>query len=611
MKYSLSFLTRLRTAKRNGSHNINKAQQPAEVLVYKTQANTRVPSKSQLMYLQKLFSKTERFLFLFCILTILVATLLLGARWYLRSTEIVSAVGGTYTEGMVGAPQYINPVLSSLSDVDADIATLIFPGLFKINDQQQLQPELITNYVVSEDQLTYTFFLRSDVKWHDGERLTADDVLYTIGLIQDPVVQSPLHSSLTEVTAEKIDDYSFSLQLSETFAPFLSSLTFGILPQHIWFAIPAQNIRFTGSNLQPIGAGPFKFASLTKDKSGNIKSFRLIRNDEYYDQKPYINELNFIFYRDIQTAVDALENKKIEGLSFIPKEVKAKIHKERSSILFHSLHLPQYTALFFNQKKSQILRDKAVREAITTAIDKESIVRDILSGEGEPIYTPILPGYVGHNPEVNKHEFDIEKSKQLLQDAGWKYPEGQENTPDHIIPREKDGIKCELNVATADLPEYTETLALLQKNWQTIGIQLNVNTYSTEEIQTKVLKTRDYEALLFGEIIGSDPDPYAFWHSSQQEYPGLALAIFRDKEVDNLLTEARKTNNNDDRRLKYLHFQNNLANELPAAFLYNPLYTYAVHKKVHGINDQQYITVPSDRFSDITQWYIKTKRKFK
>lgn len=587
----------------------------AETLVYTTRAQKPFPTIAQWRYFSQLLSRFERILLQVCVLLIVVSAIAASWRAYDRATVVVPQTGGTYTEGLVGSPRYINPVLAPLSDVDSDLSALLYPGLFKHNDQQQLQPDLITNYVISEDQLTYTFYLRSDVKWHDGEQLNSDDVLFTIGVIQDPLAQSPLRSSFDGVTATKIDDFSFSLKLKEPFAPFLTSLTFGILPQHIWFSIPTQNITLTGLNLQPVGAGPFQFESLTKDQAGNIKSFKMVRNDDYYGQKPYIDEMNFLFYPDISTATEALQDKKIEGLAFLPQESKQMVTDKNEDVIFHSMRIPQYTAVFFNQKKSEVLRDKSVRIALATAVDRDAIIQEALGGLGEAIYTPILPGYVGHNAEIDKHPFDIEKSKKILDDAGWKFPatipdENGDGQPD-AVPREKNGVKLEFSVSTVELPEYQTTMAILQKKWGEIGVKVNINTYSAEDIQNIVIKNRDYDALLFGEIIGSDPDPYAFWHSSQQEHPGLALAIFRDKDIDGLLTGGRKTSNEEERRLLYFNFQNNLANELPTIFLYNPLYSYAQHKKVKGIPEQQYIVVPADRFSGVTNWYIKTDRTSK
>jgi len=589
-------------------------QKESAPVVFRATAHRRVPNAAQMRYFTRLLGQRERLAFFLAIFVLIIGGGILGGRWYYRATEVVPVRGGSYTEGIVGLPQYINPILAPLSDVDSDIAKLIFSTLFKYDDTQQLQSDLVTNYVLSDDQLTYTFFLRSNVVWQDGEKLTANDVLFTIAAIQDPQYQSPLLSSLQGVEATKLDDFSFSLKLPEQYAPFLTTLTFGILPEHLWYNVPPQNIALAELNIKPIGSGQFRFDSLTKDKSGTIKSFKVVRNNTYYGDKPYLNDVTFVFYPDTTTALQALEGKKIEGLSFIPVDAKEAVAKKNRDIRFDALRIPQYTALFFNQKQSSVLTSQKVRIALATAIDRSSLISAVLNGQGEAIYTPILPGYLGHNPAVDTHPFSLDEAIGFLEEDGWNYPEGvsadQEVTADSpFIPREKNGKKLEFTIATVDVPEYTDVLAELQSNWQKIGVRIQTDIRGPEDIQQLVIKKRDYDAILFGEIVGSDPDPYGFWHSSQQDYPGLGLAIFRDREVDRLLEDARKTSNVDDRRLMYLHFQNNLATDLPAIFLYNSFYTYGIHKKIQGVNAQQYITVPADRFSGIAHWYVHTKRQ--
>lgn len=560
----------------------------------------RIPTWQQFKYLPQLWSKKEKTLAQICLALCLGGLIFILGAFYFLNTTAKPVSGGEYIEGLVGTPEYINPILAQANDVDLDLSRLIFSSLFVYNSQQELVPDLCTNYTLSEDQKTYTFFLRSDITWHDGEKLSADDVIFTIQAIQDKAYKSPLRSSLSGIAVKKLDDYSFSLVLNEPYAPFISSLTFGILPQHRWYDLPPQNINLSEDNLKPIGSGMYKFTSLVKNKDGTLKSYQLIRNENYYGIKPYIEKLNFVFYADTFSAVEAAQNGKIDGLSFVPTESKQSLIDKNKDLKYYSLRLPQYTAIFFNQKHSDILAKDEVRQALIYGVDRERIIQDVLQGDGEVIYTPILPGYVGYNPEVEKYAFDIERGKQILEEAGWKMPEGE-------TYRYKDDKLLEFTISTVEQTEYLQTLDILRENWAAMGIKVNINTYSVEDIQNQVIKPRAYEALLFGEIVGNDPDPYPFWHSSQMTSPGLALAIFYQKDVDNLIETARKTTDPEQRRLKYLNFQNILASELPAIFLFNPKYIYAVNKKIQGINSQ-YISMPSDRFAGIENWYIKTKR---
>lgn len=566
-------------------------------------ARRKLPSLSQVRYINDVLNFRERVTVAGSLLVFFGAIIFLGVYHYLATTVEQPAVGGDYTEALVGQPQYINPILAQTNDVDLDLARLLFSGLFRRTANQQLEPDLVTDYEISEDQLTYTFYLRRDVHWHDGEIFTADDVIFTIRAIQDPNYQSPLEPSLRGVVATKVDEYTLTVTLQEPFAPFLSSLTFGILPEHIWFdayRVSLQNITLSEYNIKPIGSGPFMFDALTKDSSGILKSYKIMRFTDYYDQPPYLDGITFQFYPDLASASQALQQKQVDGLAFITPEQKTELQSKYKSLQFYSLQLPQYTAIFFNQEHSDVLSRDEVRQALVWGVDRQRIIEEVLQGQGEPIYTPILPGYLGYNPEVETYGFDIERGNQILEEAGWTFAPGAEY-------RTRDDEVLEFSIATINQAEFQKTLEILGGNWTKMGIKVNMNIYEANDIQDQIIKPRDYEALLFGEIIGSDPDPYAFWHSTQMEHPGLALVVFYQKNIDDLLETARKTSDEEQRRLKYFHFQNILAEELPTIFLYNPYYTYAVAADLRGV-DSQYISTPADRFANVAQWHVKTKR---
>lgn len=562
-----------------------------------------LPTLAQLRYINNILTSRERIVVMVCWIVVVVAALFLGVYRYIDTTTVVAASGGTYREAIVGYPQYINPLLAQTNDVDMDLTRLLFSGLFRRTKEQRLEPDLITDYEISEDQLTYTFYLRRDTVWHDEQPLTANDVIFTIQAIQDPNWQSPLEPSMRSVEVSKIDEYTFTLKLQEPFAPFLSSLTFGILPEHVWFdayKVSPQNITLSEYNIRPIGSGPFIFDSLVKDTNGILKSYHIRPFEKYYGAKPYLEEVSFFFFPDQASAVAAVEQHEADGTAFMTSEQTAILKSRARGLNYYRLQLPQYTAIFFNQEHSDILATDAVRQAIVYGVDRETIIQEALHGEGEGIYTPILPGYIGHNAEIEKYDFDLERGKQILEEAGFTVPEGGEF-------REKDGTLLEFSIATVNQEEFLKTLEVLKTNWTKMGIKVNINIYEPADIQEQIIKPRKYEALLFGEIMGSDPDPYAFWHSSQMEHPGLGLAVFYQKNIDDLLETARKTSDEEQRRLKYFHFQNILAEEIPAIFLYNPYYTYALSNDLKGIQSQ-YISQPSDRFADIQNWHIETDR---
>lgn len=516
------------------------------------------------------------------------------------------APGGNLTEATIGSPQYLNPLYAKTNDVDLDLTRLIFSGLVQRDANQEIKPDLAESYERSADEKTYTFRLRHDVRWHNGSSFSADDVIYTIQMIQDPAFRSPLVDTLAGVTAEKIDDFTVTLTLQEPFAPFLESLTFGILPAEQWSSITPGNARLTVLNIKPIGTGPYRISSksaFTKDGDGNIISYRLERNPDYYGDKALLDAVEFKFYTDFEQAAAALRDGKVDSMSFVPKTIAATLANNRQLQLY-TLHLPQYTALFFNQNHNELLKQSAVREALAYALDREKIISDGYRGQASVIDSPILPDYLGYNPEVKKRAYDTTQAAKLLDDAGWKYTDGEE------ARKNKDGKLLEITLTTVDDKENMSVAEQVRQMWEQMHVKVNLQVVPATQIAGETIKPRNYDVLLYGQIIGSDPDPYPFWHSSQNKAPGVNLAIFSNKLVDQLLVEARKTSDPEQRRLKYLHFQNLIADDVPAIFLYNPTYSYALATKIKGFT-QTRLTSPADRFADVTHWYSKEKREWK
>lgn len=563
-------------------------------------AKTRIPKIKQFKYIWHLLSKKEALIVKILLFFILINFVFLGTRFYFVHLNEYPRSGGEYIEGLVGQAQYINPILASTNEIDMDLSRLIFSGLLKYDKNQKFVPDLASSWTLSEDKKIYTFYLRKDIKWHDGKLFTADDVVFTIESIQDQEYKSPLWISFQGVEIEKVDNYQIRFILEEPFTPFLSLLTLGILPKHIWQEIEPSQANLAEANLKPIGTGPFSFKFLAKDKLGTIKSYHLERNKDYHGKKPYLKKIIFKFYQDFTEAVFALKNKKIQGISYLPEKLKQELTLTKH-LNYHSLHLPQYTAVFFNQKKAPVLEHKGVRLALSHAIDKVKIIKEVLGGEAKVIHGPLLPGGLGYNPELRKYPFDLERAKELLENAGW-------TLGDQKI-RQKGGQTLMLTITAVSQEESKKTAEIIKDSWEKIGVQVRLQIVAPGDIQREIIKPRNFQVLLYSIITGFDPDPYPFWHSSQIKSPGLNIADFSHSEADQVLEEARMITNEKARHEKYQHFQNILIEQIPAIFLYNPFYTYPQDKKIKGF-DLTRINLPSDRFANLGEWYVKTKRRF-
>ncbi len=539
-------------------------------------------------------------------------------------TQLEPRVGGQYREGLLGQPRYINPVIAQTNDTDRDLVRLVYSSLFEYDGQGNLVPDLIQDYTISEDGLVYTIEIRKNVLWHDNEPLTIDDIIFTIKTIQDPEYKSPLRVNWQGVETERIDDYTMSLVLKNVYAPFLHNLAVYILPKHLWAGISAANFPLAEYNLKPVGSGPYKFSKLNNDKEGKIESIELVRSQNFYLENPYplktdekiyppfIEKIVLKFYSSQPSLVQAYQNRKIDGLNLI-----SGLNREdlRNHLNFHEVNLPAYYAVFFNQTKSKALADETVRLALNYATNKQEIIDQVLNGKGEKVDAPLLPGWLGYNEEIKVYDFALEHANNILEAEGWIDDDQdgirektEENEDDEEDNEEK--ILLEINLLTTNWPELKKTAEILKEQWEKIGARVNLTIVEPNSIQQDFLRPRQYEALLFGEVLSADPDPFAFWHSSQKKDPGLNLSLYQNEKIDKLLEEARQTLDQTQRAAKYAEFQKLLIEDAPAVFLYTPLYFYPVSKNVKEISIEK-LPQPSYRFSQIENWYLETARIWK
>lgn len=640
----------------------------SDVKLLKQVKGKRFPGLRQLGHISKILSVKEKRIVLISFLFMMAGALLFGYGNFINQSKKVPAVGGKYTEAVKGSPQLINPIFATLNDVDVDLSRLIFSGLMKYDKDQKLVPDLAESYELSPDQKTYTFKLRKDVKWHNGTQFTSKDVAYTFDTIQDKSVGSPLFVSFVGITIEVIDDFTIKFQLAEPFTPFLSSLTVGIISESVWFDVSPDRIRLHKMNMEPIGTGSFMFKRLTKNESGYIHTYELERFADYFGDKPYISEFVFKFFGDYDGpdgSIQALRGQRVDGINFIPHDLRDRV--ERKHIDLHTLQLPQYTALFFNQQANIALKDSKIRVALENAIDKDRILRGAIKGEGQIVHSPILPGYPGYNPEINKAVYDTAAANTVL-DEKWPRITAEEykemrrqtllkevasfetasstemdlidvtvssttgvstttereslekqinekiaeeiNEAQIFYRKSKEGVVLEINLVTANTPEYHNAAELIAGLWQEVGVKTNIEYIDTKEFSRIALKDRKYDVLLYGVIVGSNPDQYPYWHSTQISYPGLNLSMYVNRNVDALLEKARVTTNADELVELYKKFQDLIISEHPAIYLYMPTYTYVTSNVVKGF-DVVRIFDPSDRFANVNEWYIKTKINWK
>ncbi|MBI5303037.1 MAG: peptide ABC transporter substrate-binding protein [Chloroflexi bacterium] len=526
-------------------------------------------------------------------LSVVLALLAFGANTIERPD-----VGGTYVEGIAGRPNAINPIFAQYNEVDRDLASLIFTGLTRADENGNLKPDLATKWSVAPNGLVYTFTLRSDAYWHDGERFTADDVLYTFRTLQDPGCRCPpdLMAFWRTVAISATDAATIRFQLTQPYAPFLDYTRMGILPAHLLKDVSPSELATQPFNRRPIGTGPFQVAELTANH------ILLDANPRYYDDpRPYLGRIQFKFYPDYETIFTGYTREDVEGIARVMPSYLGKARNQPNLTLYNA-RIGGYSFVLFNLSKAPF-QDKNVRQALLYATDRQHIVNDVLQGQGIVAASPIEPGSWANNSIINPYPFDLEKAKAILDAAGWRDP--GDGT------RAKDRVPLAFTLTTSDDPTRVAIANDLAKTWQTIGVKVAVQSVPAALLAPNVLRPRVFDAVLYEwRTLANDPDQYENWHETQipdashggQNYSGL-----KDRDISETLEAARRTSDQAKRAELYRKFQELFADRVPALLLYYPVYTYGVDARVHGVQLAPMLT-PSDRFRSVTQWYLKTKR---
>jgi ABC-type transport system substrate-binding protein len=641
----------------------------------------KFPSFNQWVQSFKAFNIFERILFIVCLILFVVSAVILITNFYNRNTIEVPSYGGSFTEGVIGQPKHLNPIYSSVSDVDRDLVELIYSSLMKYDNEGNVVKDLIEEFSFQDQGQSFYFKLRDDILWQDKEPLTIDDVVFTLNIIQDSEYLSPLRANWQGVTIEKISDTEAVFKLISPYTAFLENLvSLKIIPEHVWKDVPVQNFS-SDINLNlysPIGSGPYKVVKI--NENGSIHSITLKANKYYFEGMPYISEIIFNFYSDEEELENAIINRKVDSAHVVED-----IDKDH-----YSFSTPNYFGLFFNTT-SEILNNADIRQAFEMSINRDELLEVV---SGETIISPILPQFYNFKNVESDYNIDgaieilndndfvlendvmvkrlekaadyslmsdlelgdestqVEKLQECLAKDSEVYPDGtvsgyfgantkaavikfQEKYADQILtpnnlsngtgkvgaatrevlneicfPTNREETVLELTLKTTDYSILPDVAENIKNQFEKIGVKLNIETFSSSEIK-KIIRERDYEILLFGETLGSIPDPMPYWHSTQIFDPGLNLTFFENEEADELLEQIRTyaTADNVSRQTDLEEFQSIFLEENPAIILYSQNYNY-YNTKIQDIKINKLIT-PSSRFSNIEDWYIKTKKIWK
>lgn len=524
-----------------------------------------------------------------CSLGLLIVLSLLQVRslraYYMQS---IGQPGGTYTEGIIGSITTINPILAD-SGANADAARLVFSGLTRYTHEGKVEGDLAKSWIVSPDGRVYTFSLRPGVTWQDNQPFTSADVAFTIGLIQNPDTRSPMNSAWQGVEVATPDANTVVLTLPVRYDAFINSTPVGILPQHILQSTPAADLRVSDFNQAPIGTGPFALTDFDTENG----SVTLANNEHYFRGKPKLDAMVLKVYTSQDELQAAFRKHQVMGMARSANSTGTSYGRGAD---VHSLDIPEEVALFM-RNKSPLLDDPKVRTALSTAIGRQEIIKNILHNEAEPLAVPALPSQLPVAATYEIPEKDIDLAKKMLDEAGW------EQAGD---VRSKGDQELRLSLVTAQTDDYQAVSERISRQLKAVGVIVDIQAVDVATLQRTYITPRNYDLLLYGLNAGADLDPYPYWHSSQAKAPGLNVSQYASATADKALVSARATTDPQVRQVRLKAFLDTWSSDDPAVMLYTPNYLYVTNDDVQGIIDGELVTA-ADRFYNVHTWTVHSK----
>lgn len=513
----------------------------------------------------------------------------------------VPAAGGTYREGVIGEFTNANPIYAG-GLVDASVSRLVFAGLLKYDRDNNLVGDLAEKWENNPLGDVYSVTLKPDLTWHDGEALTAEDVVFTFNVIKNPDANSPLRTAWQDIKVTAVDERTVRFDLPNPLASFEELLTVGLIPQHILGNVAMADMRSASFNTtSPIGAGPFKWQAIEvigSDAETRQERIALEAFENYNSGEPNVKSFVMIAFRNDQQLIEGFQDKEVNamaGLNTVPEQLA-----NNPSIRKNNMLLTAEVMSFF-RNSHPILKDKEVRKALVRGADTISIMKT-LPYPTVAVRSPLLYGQLGYDRGLLQLSYDPADAKKLLSDNGWN--------PGKDGVRVKDGQPLSFSLTTQNTPEYTQVAEMLKQQWREIGADVQL-VFEEDSVLQNTLTYHSYDALLYGIAIGPDPDVFVYWHSSQADErlaSRLNFSEFKSDVADASLADARTRLDPSLRAIKLKPFLESWRNEAPALGLYQPRFLYITRGEVYGLTSNA-INSDAQRFAGIEHWMIRTARE--
>ncbi|MDO8504384.1 MAG: peptide ABC transporter substrate-binding protein [Candidatus Liptonbacteria bacterium] len=493
----------------------------------------------------------------------------------------------------MGQPSFVNPLLAE-SVADKNLVRLTFSNLTDLAD----------NIEGDKNGRSFRVHLKENLFWSNGQKLTSDDVIFTLQKLQDPQTGSPYFSNWQGVVANRTSELEVQFNLVAPYAFFTESLdNLYVVPKHLFADTPPANWKLSDYNLKPVGSGPFMFKTYEKRSDGFITDYRLEPNPYYAGDKPYVENFNFRFFAKPEDVLKSFNSGQIEAVADLePGAIK----NIRRTYDIREFSLPNYYAVFLNQSQNLALQESAVRAALSLSVDRPALIREVLLGYGRASTGPIPGNLPATRVSAPGENYDPDSAALILDGAGWKM--STSGIREKTI--KSSALKLQFKLTVPDISFLVSTAKSLANSWRKIGISAELNILPPGDILSGPIKNRDYQAVLFGNLLGPNGDLYAFWHSSQKYYPGLNLSLFGSKNTDKLLESIRQNSDEESRNSQLQSAVDAISQTYPAVFLYSPSELFVSSKDLGGVQSG-FLGDASDRLIDAKKWYVRVTRIFK
>lgn len=528
---------------------------------------------------------------------ITLGILLFVGNQYFPSLDFSKVVGkgdvGVVNEGTVGFVSNLNPLYIPQSQVDRDIQALVFRKLVRIQSDGRPVGDLVKSWSVSSDLLTYEFTMVSDAKWHDGEAVTADDVVFTINTARElsqKLSQETVGQGFEGLRVEKIDRYKFKIVLDQYSSTFWETISLYIVPDHVFEGRSISQISESTFSKKPIGNGYYEI------ESSNDMLITLVQSPVYEKDLP-VKKINYNMYASAQDLEVAFRNRKLDMVSGVPlRDLGYMSEYSKQFDILQTVIGTRKKVLFLNNRVSAF-GTASVRRGLSYLIDRDRLI-EMASVDGRPAFSSYSTKSWVYDSTIGYYKFDPKKAEAELSGAGYKKDKASG------YYQSSDGKVLTVTVTYLDNDANSAIVSSLKDLLKEQGVIVELDGQSFERLTRETLATRDYGILLYEVETSIDPDQYDLWHSLRKDYPYLNLSGYTYDRVDIFLERGRTQTKKADRLQSYSIVQRLINEDAPAIFLYEPEFNVVVSNRIENVEVDS-INYPEERYNYIQNWEFK------